>query len=110
MSSGDQAERIKAIAVISGLSSFMANVVSCTITHPLDLIRTRAYFKYYNKDINQHYSSIYSGIMKIYYTDGFLGFFNGLAPRIFRKGLGSIITWTCYEFLIDKKYAVIKID
>ena len=23
-------------------------------------------------------------------------------PRIFRKGLGSIIIWTCYEFLIDK--------
>lgn len=47
---GSQADRMKAIAVISSLSSFLANIVSCTVTHPLDLIRTRAYFKYYNKD------------------------------------------------------------
>ena len=47
---GSQADRMKAIAVISSLSSFLANIVSCTVTHPLDLIRTRAYFKYYNTD------------------------------------------------------------
>ena len=87
----------------------MANVVSCTVTHPLDLIRTRAYFKYYNQDVNQHYNGIYNGIRKIYATDGFYGFFNGLLPRIFRKSLGSIIAWTCYEFLIDKKDGVMKI-
>lgn len=100
---------MKAIAVISSISSFMANVISCTITHPLDLIRTRVYFKYYNKDTNQHYNGIWSGISKIYYQEGFFGFFNGLIPRIFRKGLGSIIAWTCYEFLIDKKDAIMKI-
>jgi hypothetical protein len=31
-------------------------------------------------------------------------------PRIIRKGLGSIIAWTFYEYLIDKKDAFIKID
>ena len=45
-------ERTKAIAVIASLSSLMANIVSCTITHPLDLIRTRVMFKYYNQDKN----------------------------------------------------------
>lgn len=44
---------------------------------------------------------------KIYYRDGIIGYFNGLVPRIFRKGLGSIIVWTAYEFLIDKKDSVI---
>jgi len=94
---------MKAIAVISSLSSMMANIVSCTITHPLDLIRTRAYFKYYNSDVSQHYSGILNGFNKIYETDGVNGFFKGLLPRIIRKGLGSIICWTIYEFLVDKK-------
>jgi len=39
-----------------------------------------------------------------------MGFFRGLTPRIARKGLGSIIAWTLYEFLIDKKDMLIKID
>ncbi len=48
--------------------------------------------------------------MKIYKTEGPAGFFRGLMPRIFRKGLGSVVVWTMYEFLIDKKDAVMKID
>ena len=47
---------------------------------------------------------------KIYSSDGLIGFYRGLLPRVFRKGLGSVVVWTMYEFLIDKKDAVIKID
>jgi hypothetical protein len=36
-----------------------------------------------------------------------MGFFRGLIPRIARKGLGSIIAWSFYEYLIDKKDAMI---
>jgi len=50
-----------------------------------------------------------NGIEKIYQTDGLKGFFQGLIPRIVRKGLGSIIAWTCYEFLIDKKDSVMSL-
>ena len=32
------------IAVISSLSSVTANLLSCLITHPLDIIRTRVFF------------------------------------------------------------------
>jgi hypothetical protein len=46
-------------------------------------------------------------MMKIYYRDGFMGYFTGLFPRICRKGFGSIVIWTSYEFLIDKKDSVI---
>ena len=46
-------------------------------------------------------------IYKIYEIDGFMGYFRGLLPRIMRKGLGSIVAWTCYEYLIDKKDAMI---
>jgi len=38
------------LAYITSLASFSANVVSCVVTHPLDLIRTRVYFQFYNKD------------------------------------------------------------
>jgi hypothetical protein len=48
--------------------------------------------------------------VKIYENEGVPGFFRGLLPRIARKGLGSIIAWSCYEYLIDKKDAFLKID
>ena len=35
------------------------------------------------------------------------GYFRGLLPRILRKGMGSIIAWSFYEYLIDKKDAMI---
>lgn len=105
-----QSERAKRLMIVSTVSSFSANVVSCTITHPLDLIRTREICKFYNHDKSQHYSGILQGFRKILSTDGFVGLFSGLTPRILRKGLGSIIAWTFYEFLIDKKDAFIKID
>jgi len=43
-------DRLRAIGAISSIAAFLANACSCTITHPLDLIRTRLYFKYYNQD------------------------------------------------------------
>lgn len=46
------------ITLISSLSSVTANFMSCVITHPLDIIRTRVFFQYYNKDKTQHYQSI----------------------------------------------------
>ena len=106
-SKATQAERMKALAMIATISSFAANCAACAITNPLDLIRTRAYFKFHNKDEGQHYSGVYHAMKKIYIRDGIMGYFNGLLPRIFRKGLGSILVWTAYEFLIDKKDTVI---
>ena len=85
----------------------MANIVSCTITHPLDLIRTRVYFQFYNKNQQEQYSNIRDAVLKIYRIDGFFGYFRGLVPRILRKGFGSIVAWIIYEYLIDKKDAII---
>lgn len=45
--------------------------------------------------------------MKIYEKEGVAGYFRGLMPRIARKGMGSIIAWSFYEYLIDKKDAMI---
>ena len=49
-SNATPAERMKALAMIATISSFAANCAACAITNPLDLIRTRAYFKFHNKD------------------------------------------------------------
>lgn len=43
-----QADRMRALAAIASVSAMMANIASCTLTHPIDLIRTRALFKHYN--------------------------------------------------------------
>ena len=102
-----QGNRALNLAMVTSAASFSANAVCCVITNPLDLIRTRAYFQYHNKDQAQHYSGIANAFVKIYETDGVRGYFRGLMPRIARKGMGSIIAWSFYEYLIDKKDVVI---
>ena len=49
-SSRDNPNRTVQLATVTSLASFSANAACCTITHPLDLIRTRVYFQYHNKD------------------------------------------------------------
>ena len=94
------------LALISSLSSITANFGSCLITHPLDIIRTRVFFQKFNKDQTQHYQSISTAILKIYEFDGFIGYFRGITPRIIRKGLGNIIAWGIFEYLMDRRDSV----
>ena len=39
-----ESERLRNLTIIASLASFTATIASCTLTHPLDLIRTRVYF------------------------------------------------------------------
>jgi hypothetical protein len=43
--------------------------------------------------------------MKIYEYDGLLGYFRGLLPRLMRKGVGTILAWGIYEYLVDKRHS-----
>ena len=43
---------------------------------------------------------------KIYEYDGITGYFRGLTPRLIRKGLGTILAWGIYEYLVDKRHGV----
>jgi solute carrier family 25 protein 38 len=95
------------LTLISSLSSITANLCSCLITHPYDIIRTREFFKRYNKDQTQHYQSITKAIFQIYEHDGLIGYFRGITPRIIRKGLGNIIAWGIFEYLLDKREIMI---
>ena len=40
---------------------------------------------------------------KIYRWDGLYGFFRGMTPRIMRKGIGNLIAWNSYEFLVNRR-------
>ena len=50
-------------ALITSLASWSANIVSCVITHPIDLIRTRVYLKFYNKEESQQYKGLLDAII-----------------------------------------------
>lgn len=39
-----KSQRLQQLAIISAIASFSANIASCTLTHPIDLIRTRIFF------------------------------------------------------------------
>ena len=95
------------LALVTSLASWSANIVSCVLTHPLDLIRTRVYFQFYNKEESEQYKGLIDAIKKIYQNDGFKGYFRGLMPRIVRKGFATIIAWVAYEYLINKEDAFI---
>jgi hypothetical protein len=92
--------------LISSMSSVSANLLSCVITQPVDIIRTRVFFQKHNKDTTQHYTSITDALRKIYEHDGFIGYFRGITPRIMRKGAGNILAWGIYEYLVDKRAGV----
>lgn len=61
-----KAQRLQQLAIISSVASFSANIASCTLTQPIDLIRTRIFFQHHNADKNQHYTGIREAFSKIY--------------------------------------------
>ena len=46
----DTQNRTRKLAYVSVMSSLTANFLSCVMTHPIDLIRTRVFFQHHNKD------------------------------------------------------------
>jgi len=62
MNGDSKRSRAVDMALLTSLSSWSANIVSCVLTHPIDLIRTRVYFQYYNKEESQQYSGLYDAV------------------------------------------------
>jgi len=89
--------------LIYAVSSMCATFISCLITNPLDVIRTRVVFQYYNKNKQQHYKGVADSVAKLIKYDGWRGMFFGLQSRFIKKVTGAIIAWTIYECLLDKQ-------
>ena len=88
---------------INASSIFCATFVSCLVTNPLDVIRTRIVFQYYNQNTQQHYISILDAVRKMLKYDGISGLFFGLQARFMKKVLGAVIAWTIFEYLKDSQ-------
>ncbi|XP_015784732.1 mitochondrial glycine transporter [Tetranychus urticae] len=71
----------------------IAGLFASTVTHPADVVKTRIQIE------PQRYFSI-SQTIKIIYKDGDV--FRGLTPRIIRRTLMTALTWTIFEFLIQR--------
>lgn len=94
--------------IIYGMSSMGASLIGCLLTNPIDVIRTRVVFQYYNKNKTQHYNGVMDGISKILKYDGWRGMFYGLQSRFLKKVIWGMIAWPIYETLVDwqrKKFA-----
>eukprot|EP00826_Nyctotherus_ovalis_P058661 TRINITY_DN8083_c0_g1_i8.p1 TRINITY_DN8083_c0_g1~~TRINITY_DN8083_c0_g1_i8.p1 ORF type:complete len:312 (+),score=62.30 TRINITY_DN8083_c0_g1_i8:74-1009(+) len=89
--------------LIYAVSSMFATFASCLMTNPLDVIRTRVVFQYYNKNQQQHYTGVMDAIGKLIKYDGWRGIFFGLQSRFMKKVTGAIIAWTTYECLLDRQ-------
>lgn len=72
------------------LSGKIAGVVA---SHPLHVITLRVMAQFVGGE--DHYSGIFSSITEIYRTDGILGFFSGLIPRLLGEIIFTVLVNTC---------------
>ncbi len=89
--------------LIYASSSMVATFISCLLTNPLDVIRTRVVFQFYNKNAQQHYTGVIDAIKKVLKYDGVSGMFFGLQSRFMKKVVSAMVAWTIYECLLDKQ-------
>ena len=89
----------KFVLLVSSAAAVGATFFSCLVTHPLDIIRTRVLFQFYNKDKQQIYDGIFDALVKIIKYDGFKGLFRGMYARCLRKMFGGILAWGLYDYL-----------
>lgn len=71
----------------------LAGFLATATTQPFDLAKTRVQLS--KERVN--FITIISRVIK---SEGLLGLFNGMAPRLLRKSLSSAVTWTVYEELL----------
>ncbi|RIB00536.1 mitochondrial carrier domain-containing protein [Gigaspora rosea] len=75
--------------LVAGSSKTIANVA----TYPYQLIRTRLN----NQKFVIKYNGVIDAIRKVYSSEGFLGFYKGLAPNTLRVLPGTCTTFLVYE-------------
>jgi len=90
---------IKNIQIQAILSSTITSFILVVMTNPLEVIRTRQQYQHFSTNPDHNYNNISHGVLRIYEFEGIKGFFVGIAPRLMKKGFGSVIVWTVYESL-----------
>jgi hypothetical protein len=84
------------------IAGAVAGVSAVTICYPLDLVRTRL-----STELEgfEHYRGITDAFIKIYRTEGYMGFYSGIAPTLLVAVPNFAISYTTYgtlkEYMID---------
>lgn len=67
----------------------VARVVAIIVSHPFHIITIRTIAQFIGKE--EKYGGIFGSLIEIYHTDGILGYYRGIIPRI----IGELLTiWT----------------
>ena len=81
-------------AQLNSLASMLARIAQTTISNPIIIIKTRFEVTGFNE-----YSGIFDATRKIYYQEGFGGFFTGLRVSLIRDVPMSGVYYPIYTFL-----------
>ncbi|ETW05924.1 hypothetical protein H310_03564 [Aphanomyces invadans] len=69
-----------------------AGVTATVLVHPFDVVKTRM-------QLEMNGMTVRATMAKMYADEGLRGFLRGVLPRVFKRTLGTAITWTMYEYL-----------
>ena len=81
------------------VSSLIAGLVTAIVTSPVDVVKTRVMNEKISVKQTPVYTSSYSCFLKIYSSEGILGFYKGFIPNWTRIGPHTIITFMIFEQL-----------
>lgn len=74
-----------------------ASMVATLMTQPMDLAKTRV-------QLAKRPTNFWLVFGKVVRNEGLLGLFNGMGPRLLRKGLSSAVTWSVFEYLMTSRH------
>ncbi|RLO05732.1 hypothetical protein DYB28_008294, partial [Aphanomyces astaci] len=70
----------------------VAGVSATVLVHPFDVVKTRM-------QLEMNGMTVRATMAKMFADEGVRGFLRGVLPRVFKRTLGTAITWTMYEYL-----------
>ena len=83
----------KSVLLESSFAGFLAAALSCALTHPQDVIKTKM------QNSPADHPTFRRACGKIVWNHGMTGFYLGFVPRTSRKVALSIINWVVLEFV-----------
>lgn len=80
-------------------SGIIAGIIATTVTHPIEIILAKTQADTTKTDYAHTRGFVFREINRIRKSEGFLGLFKGLFPRLIRKPITNALTFFFYEML-----------
>lgn len=77
--------------------AYSAGLLAMFVSHPFEVVRNRIMIPDKYLIESKKYNGLYNGLKKIIMTEGMVGFFKGILPRLARKPVNSAIVWSVFE-------------